>query len=235
MTVLGVDYSFSRPSPALLHSKGFKAVGRYLGGSRDKDITRAEAAALHAHGLGIWIVFEGGASRSAQGYAAGVADARAALAQANSVGLPAGCPIFFAVDFNGSWAQVAAYFAGTRKVLGSRTGPYGSYAITTAARSAGYRWTWQTCAWSGGRVDSRANIYQRQQMTRFVPGCDENEVLNAFPVWGAAVNATTPVAAQPVPNLAPIIGELNAVGRKAKTHAVWLRIHNAVLALTGKK
>lgn len=28
---------------------------------------------------------------------------------------------------------------------------------------------------------------------------------------------------------------LNALGRKAKTHAVWLRIHNAILTLLGKR
>lgn len=194
---LGVDYSFSRPSPALLAAKGFKFACRYLGGSTDKRITRAEAAALHSHGLAIPLVYESAANRSAQGYATGVADAREALREAGLVGVPSGIPIFFAVDFDAAWWQVEPYFKGVQHVLGVRGGPYGSDKITRAARGIGIKYTWQTCAWSGGRLDTGCNIYQRQAMTRFVAGCDEDVLINAMPMWGLAAKvAAAPATTQ---------------------------------------
>jgi hypothetical protein len=74
-------------------------------------------------------------------------------------------------------------------------------------------------------------------MTRFVPGCDEDVLLNAMPMWGNASKLPQKAPQPPAagPDLTPIIRELNAAGRKTKSHTVWLRLHNAVLALTGKK
>ena len=52
----------------------------------------------------------------------------------------------------------------------------------------------------------------------------------------AAASPAKPASTPPSPNLAPIISALNTAGRKTKPHSpMWWRIHNAVLALTGKK
>lgn len=52
MTVLGIDYSFDRPtSPAAIRAAGYAFVCRYVGGSQSKDMTASEARALIAAGL----------------------------------------------------------------------------------------------------------------------------------------------------------------------------------------
>lgn len=193
MTSLAVDYSFSRPSPAAIKSSGYVAVGRYLGGSSAKQISKAEADALHAAGLGIWLVWEGAADRAAQGRAAGVADAHSALASARALGYPDSAPLFFAVDFDANPSVVRPYFAGVKSVLGNRTGVYGGIRVTQAlADLAPYRW--QTAAWSGGKVDTNAHLYQRIKMTHPVSGCDENLIQKAFPMW-------VPTPAKPTPTV----------------------------------
>jgi hypothetical protein len=179
---LGVDYSFSRPSPAEI--KAFHAfVMRYLTGS-GKAVSRVEIDALHAQGLGVGFVFESTAGRSAAGRAAGTADARAALSAANALGVPAAVPLFFAVDFDAVPTQVARYFAGVSSVLGARAGVYGSYTITTAGLAP---WRWQTMAWSRGKIDPQAHLIQRIGMTHPIPGCDENVLQRPLAFWGPVV------------------------------------------------
>lgn len=191
MSLLAVDYSFSRPSFAEIKSKGYVAVGRYLGGSPDKQITRAEANGLLAAGLKIWLVWEGAANRAAQGKGAGIADAQAALSAAHAVGYPDSAPIFFAVDFDAQPAAVRPYFEGVKSVLGPRTGVYGGYNITRGvADLAPYRW--QTVAWSGGKVDANAHLYQRSTMTHPIAGCDEDVIQKTFPMWGSTPAKPTP-------------------------------------------
>jgi len=180
---LAVDYSFSRPSPATIKSHGYTAVGRYLGGSSGKRITRDEATSLHAAGLGIWLVWETSADRARSGNAGGVSDAHAAAAAALAVGYPTSCPLFFAVDFDATPAQVSAYFAGIRSVLGNRAGIYGGIKVTEAGLA---HWRWQTAAWSGGKVDPAAHLYQRTKMTHPIGGCDENVICHPIPLWTAA-------------------------------------------------
>lgn len=176
---LAVDYSFSRPSPATIKSHGYHAVGRYLGGSASKQITKAEAASLHAAGLGIWLVYETSADRARSGKAGGVSDAHAAVKAANALGYPTRCPIFFAVDFDATAAAVSAYFAGVISVLGDMAGVYGGIKVAGLAT-----WTWQTAAWSGGELSPKAHLYQRVKMTHPISGCDENVICRPIPVWG---------------------------------------------------
>jgi hypothetical protein len=209
---LAVDYSFSRPAAAAIKSAGYTAVGRYLGGSAGKQLTKSEAAALHSAGLGIWLVYESTANRALAGKVAGAADAKAAAADAAALGYPVGCPIFFAVDFDAAPAQVAAYFDGVRSVLGDRAGVYGGYKITTAGLAP---WRWQTAAWSGGKLDQAAHLYQRVRMTHPISGCDENVICKALPVWlpATATNPATVPASKPAPkapNLALAIQDITA-------------------------
>lgn len=192
MTNLAVDYAFIRPYPPTVKAAGYTAVGRYLGGSLSKDITRAEAAALHAAGLSIWLVFEGVANRATSGQTGGEADAYAAKSAAAAIGYPTSCPIFFAVDFDANPADVRPYFEGVHGVLSSRTGVYGGVRVTAGLRDlAPYRW--QSCAWSGSSVDPGAHLYQRLRpsVAHPITGTDEDVILQAFPMWTPA-GATTP-------------------------------------------
>lgn len=190
---LAVDYSFSRPAPSVIAHNGYVAVGRYLGGSASKDLTRGEAAALHTAGLGIWLVWEGVASRAKDGYGAGQADARAAQAAAAALGYPSECPLFFAVDFDAQPGDVRPYFQGVKSVVGARAGVYGGIRVTEGLRDL-IPYRWQTVAWSGGQVDPEAHLYQRAAMKRPIAGCDENVICHPFPMWGGSSPKPKPPA-----------------------------------------
>lgn len=199
----GVDYSFSRPSPAAITKAGHVAVGRYIALGSGKLLGFTEAAQLRKARLGIWLVAEGTAQRAAEGRAAGVADAQAAAKAAQELGYPDHAVLFAAVDFDATPGQVLGYLRGWKSVLGKRAGVYGGIKITSSwrvRRLIPYRW--QTAAWSGGKVDPKAHIYQRIQMTRPVPGCDENVLIRPVPMWGGTFPAPPPKPA-PRPKPAP--------------------------------
>jgi hypothetical protein len=166
MTTRGVDYSFARPAPSALYAQGFRFVARYLsGGHSAKDLTQAELRILRAAGLSVVLVWEVGGAAAKGGFVQGVADAKAASAQVAALGLPAGGPIFFAVDYDAQGANLAiavAYINGAASVLGvSRTGVYGGLRVIAGCLDAGAcKYGWQTYAWSGGKWDARAQLRQ---------------------------------------------------------------------------
>src|SRR3954454_9683507 len=104
----GIDYAFGRPTMAALKSAGIKFVCRYLSHSPSKNLTAAEAKKLSDAGIWIVVVWETTAKRALDGYAAGAADARDALAQAQICGMPDDRPIYFAVDWDASAGQQGA-------------------------------------------------------------------------------------------------------------------------------
>lgn len=163
----GVDYSFSRPSPASIRAGGYTFVARYLSHESGKNLSAGEAQSLIAAGLTIVCNWEDSATNSLSGYGQGVSDAQAAKAEALSVGQPADRPIYFSVDFDASSGQLAtieAYFEGVASVIGlSRTGVYGGHYIVESLFNAGkVQWGWQTYAWSYGSWDPRAQFRQIQ-------------------------------------------------------------------------
>lgn len=164
MSRLGLDYT------GHLSAKAHKSIGssfacRYLSGGDAKDLDAGEAQGLLKDGIDVVLVWETTAERTLAAEAAGQADARAALAEAERLGLPAHRPIYFAVDFDEAPSQaadVAAYFVGVRAVLGiARVGVYGGFYTVERLGAAGLvRYVWQTYAWSDGQLSKRANIYQ---------------------------------------------------------------------------
>lgn len=177
---LVADYSFADPDPKALKGAGYVGVMRYLSMDASKNLTAGEAQKLHAAGLWVGLVWETVANRAAQGRVAGHADAATANRMADQLGYPKTAVLYYAVDFDASPEQVTAYFAGVKAEGGRPFGIYGGIKVTTAGL-APYRW--QACAWSGGKVDPAANLYQRIQPTHPVPGCDENVLMHTFPVW----------------------------------------------------
>jgi len=131
MALEGIDYSYGPMSAATATANGLSFVARYVStpGS-SKNLTAHEVQDFLGAGVGIVVVFEQGASGALGGAAQGAADAKSAAAQACQLGLGA-CPIYFAVDFDATQAQlptVADYFRGVAGVLGlPRTGIYGGY------------------------------------------------------------------------------------------------------------
>ena len=195
ITATGVDYSWARPSPSGLKSEGFTFAARYLShDTSGKNMSTSEVNALWAAGVDVVANWEQTADAALNGYNQGVADAQAANAQANAIGIPAGRPIYFSVDFDatpGQQAALNAYFDGVASVIGvARTGAYGGYYVIQRLFDAGkIKWGWQTYAWSGGQWDLRAQLRQVQNGITAAGDascCDKDEAVAAdYGQWHA--------------------------------------------------
>lgn len=199
-----IDYSWARPNLTQVKANGYEGVIRYLAhDTTGKAITLNEANQIRGAGLGLALVFEDAAREALNGHDAGVSDATFALAQANALSFPTDRPIYFAVDTQAADNQlgaVDAYFLGVSSVIGqARTGIYGDYKIVTHYAGLGYKWLWQTLAWSAGAVDNNAQLYQNGQ-SAFSGGADIDVVQQAD--WGAWA-AGAPAAGNPTPTPAP--------------------------------
>lgn len=189
---LGIDYSVARPGGAAIKAAGYNSVGRYIGlGSGSKLLSASERDDLHKAGLGIFLVGESLSNRALAGRAAGVADAQAVLQAANALGVPATVPLFAAVDFDASWAQVKDYLLGWQSVLGKRAGEYGPWDVINGS-PLDYHWqAGASTAWSHGRnakLHPKAHLYQRRAATVPHPlaSTDEDVVCRPIPMWDSA-------------------------------------------------
>lgn len=190
-----IDYSAAYPSPAAVKAAGYAGAVRYLrkeGASRVLPITAQERTGYHAQGLAVALVYQHvSKTRVTEGHAAGVHDARWALARAADIGIPNPRAIYFAVDDDHDPARVNGYFRGAAEVLGAaRTGAYGSYRVVKHLLDAKLiAYAWQTVAWSGGKREPRAALFQRAGQP-LVAGVrvDINDVLVAD--WGQHPYAT---------------------------------------------
>lgn len=193
--VLWADYSFGRPDLA-----EFTGVMRYLNISPtgSKGLSLTEIADLQSKGKTIGLVWETSADAAKGGAATAADHVKRANAEADKMGAPQTAVIFYAVDFDATVAQVQDYVLALGKTAGRPVGVYGSYTITTWARTAGIKWTWQTAAWSKSKIDPDANLYQRD----FLDGYDRNVEKNPFPAWGRTVTVPTPTPT-PAPTTPP--------------------------------
>ena len=207
-----VDYSGSRPDPKKVKAAGYGAVARYLfaptpGG---KGISKAEATAVRAAGLGLVVVYESYAGRAVEGQAAGVIDGKTALALARSIGFPDSRPIYFAVDFPATSTQqpaIDAYLRGAASVIGAaRIGVYGSYYVVERCyTNKTSQWFWQTRGWSNGKISSHTHFYQylNGQMVGNA-NVDLNESKqDDFGAWTKEAEVTIPIVVTP-PVVAPL-------------------------------
>jgi hypothetical protein len=189
-----LDYSSGYPAPGAIKAAGYAGVVRYVGTpGRGKNLTRAEAQAMRAAGIPIALVYEASAGWMFGGKAAGVAAAKAVLADPALVSsdtyvAPQIRCVYFADDedtvTSAQFAAVAVCLDGAASVLGrARTGVYGEADVIDAALPGHAAWGWQTRAWSGGRVSGKAALLQQ---TGYVyPGgveCDRNTILQDD--WG---------------------------------------------------
>jgi Domain of unknown function (DUF1906) len=182
-----IDFAERRIAPEEIKSAGYAGVVNYVSECRPganfaaKPLTRDYADALRAAGLHIVSNFQygkpnwpGAPSDYTRGHDGGVADAQAAQALHAAAGGPGSAPIFFSVDddidantWNGPGVD---WFRGINSVLGvQRTGVYGDARVCGWAirdgvignsTSGGYRWAWQTIAWSHGQREPAAVLYQ---------------------------------------------------------------------------
>lgn len=165
MTLQGADYSHGPISAAAARANGLSFICRYVSTTGNtKNLTDAEVTDFSANGVSVVVVFEQAADNSLGGGAQGIADAQKADAQVTALGLT-GCPVYFAVDFQATTAQLATigdYLQGVSSTIGlKRVGVYGSYSVIKYALDNGLaKYGWQTLAWSSGQLDSRCHIYQ---------------------------------------------------------------------------
>lgn len=205
---LGCDYSTMPSSPANIVAATYRFVGRYLwvGG---KGLTATEVTELHAAGLEIGpLYFESTGTSDLGGAAAGTADGQEANRIADSLGVPASQPIYYATDFDEPAADFptnAAYLTAAG-ATGRPAGVYGSFALVEAMVTQGVvAYAVQTEAWSGQDVSAHANIYQRVDPVKTIPGAAKGSwdelVLNqaSTPFW----LASAPPQPEPAPTPAP--------------------------------
>lgn len=173
MTREGADWAGARPTLAQLKTAGVTFGCRYLlDAARDagKRFTRVEALALNNWGIDTVSNFEYASSGALGGYKQGVADARTALAEIQLHKFPRKV-VYFSVDWDiqpSQYPVVLEYLQGAHSVLGNdslyvnkpNTGVYAKFDFIEYAYSHGFRYLWQTYAWSGGKVSAHATLYQ---------------------------------------------------------------------------
>jgi hypothetical protein len=205
-----IDFSDRLVPADQVAAAGYAGAVVYVSESRPganfdfKPVTRDYADALRALGLHVVSNYQYGKpgwttpSDYTRGYDGGVADAQTALRLHAAAGGPDSAPIFFSVDEDISaetWKIVALqWFHGLNSVMGvERTGIYGGsrtcgWAIADGvighSSTAGYRWAWQSRAWSGGEREPSAVLFQSVVYTASTPGAliggihvDEDDVL----------------------------------------------------------
>lgn len=177
---LSADYAWARPAPAAIRAAGYAAVWRYLSLDPSKNLTAAEAAALHAAGLGIGLVWETAAQRGLGGAAAGAVDGNAAATQARAIGLPPGAPLLANVgDFAaapGDLDLIEAYYHAFRPFVSEwQAGGYATSYIIAGLVQRGAQGVWWQNAMDdqgvpGNVVSPHASVYQRVTPTRQIAG-----------------------------------------------------------------
>ena len=166
MTRQGIDYAwhYSLDLDAFRQA-GATFVVRYLSNTEGKNLSPDEARQLSEAGFDLAVVWETSAQRSLAGRSAGEQDALEATTQADACKMPQERPIYFAVDFDAGPAdfpKIAEYLKGAANVRGAaRVGVYGGYPVVKyCLDNQLVAFAWQTLAWSRGKRDERAQLYQ---------------------------------------------------------------------------
>ena len=217
--LLLIDFADRLVAPEAIKAAGYDGALVYVSELRPgatfdfKPVTRDFTDGMRALGLHVVSIYQYGKpgwvnspSDFTRGFDGGAADAKTALRLHGAAGGPDSAPIFFSVDEPldaATWTSLAApWFRGINSVLGvARTGIYGGVnelgwaiadGVIGASTTPGYRWAWQTKAWSGGKRAPGAVLYQREVVTATDPGAmigdihvDVDDVLAPdFGQWG---------------------------------------------------
>jgi glycoside hydrolase-like protein len=198
-----VDYSYARPGAQAIKDYGANGAMRYLG-TDGRCITTGERDELLGAGLGIGLIWETTARRPADsGWTGGVADAQSANREADRLAAPGDCPIFYAVDFQPTSAElggpIADYFRGALSVGGRPVRAYGCAAVLQhlCGDCGMFPDSWQCGAWSyagtapgtpindGGYSLVLSPYASSYQAIGYVMGdqCDHNNQLVTSPYW----------------------------------------------------
>lgn len=203
------DYSGGRPSGATLKADGYIGAIRYVGlGSAGKRITAAEYQDLAKNGIQVVLVAElntNDAWVAADDYAAGVAHANTARADARALGIPDSVPILAAADSHATAGQVAdavKYARGFNDALGHATsGTYGFIETLTGVHNAGVG----SYFWLAGSQPSAANqqwihLWQRNDGSPLVAGIQVDVSEQYLPIGDTGVELVDLETQTVVPN-----------------------------------
>lgn len=160
----GIDASWGRPDPQALLDAGKTFICGYLSAIPGLAFTGADMKRYSEAGLDIVCIYERAQEAPKGGARVGRKHARGAEALAHAAGVPRRRPIMFAVDFEATGPEVAAYFIGLNAVLGYRdyeVGVYGSRTVCDYLLDNGLvDFVMQTYAWSHHEWDERAGLRQ---------------------------------------------------------------------------
>jgi hypothetical protein len=204
MVVIDTSDNVSEQIP-LLRSKGVTAVGRYYSSAAWKRVTTAEAQAIAAAGLKLFVIFENDGDPPLDGDA-GTTHGQIALQQARGIGQPYGSAIYFGMEHlpDGYKAShvpgVKTYFEQLRSVMQGKykLGVYSDGVICDALLSSGlcdYAWLSASTSFEGSQAFYQSGRWSLAQQTPVDQNwnglsVDTNEAKSTF---GEFVPGTSPV------------------------------------------
>lgn len=168
-----------------IRAAGYRFVGRYyfdIVSHAKVKLTLSEARALSAAGLYVVAVFENGPDHPGYfSHAKGLSDGAAAFRYAaDQIGQPRDSPIYFAVDYDASAADldgpVAAYFAGLAEAFAVESGDGGAFPIGVygsglacskllGSGAAEFAWLAQATDWRGTSTFAGWTLRQGESRT----------------------------------------------------------------------
>lgn len=198
----GIDAAWSRPTPAQLVAAGKRFIVGYVSHDPAKNLTAPECLAYLDAGIAVGLVWETTSDRALAGAAAGTADGADARRQARALGFPDDRPIFTAVDFPATAAQLAtsvrAYLAAFAAAVDGTAlaGVYGGLdTVRYALDNRLVGWGWQTYAWSHGVWDPRAYAQQyRNGVSIAGHDTDLDRAVSLAALWTKESTMTAPTA-----------------------------------------
>lgn len=168
MTTEGIDAAWDRPTIGQLVAAGKHFIVGYVSRDPSKNITRAECDAAHAAGITVCLVWETTSTRALSATGGGMVDGREARRQATALDFPADRPIYVAVDFDATAAELLTAVGPYLRAFGptALVGVYGGLRTVKYALDHHFAaYGWQTYAWSQDihhvvQWDPRAQVRQ---------------------------------------------------------------------------
>jgi len=159
-----LDASFERHGWPAVRAAGFTGVSLYLSNDPKKNCKPADVAGVQAVGLDLMLNWESTTGRPAQGAPAGTQDAQRANAQADALGYPDHCAIYFSCDQNATASgSVLAYYAAAKSASKRPVGAYGGADLVIHllwSKIVDYAWVANAGSWDHGFADVGAHLHQ---------------------------------------------------------------------------
>lgn len=188
----GYDWAWAQIPSSAVTSNGGSFVVRYLGGSAR--LTPQERDNHFAAGVKILLVFEQEAALAEGGYGRGVAAAQQANAEADALGYPSNCTLFYADDNNDTeTASEIAFMRGVKSVGRRPSDMYsgGNVLVDLAANGLSEHGGWMVETWYPNAGANPCMIQLANTREPAMVGIDPSQydtnlLLKPIPMWGAS-------------------------------------------------